>query len=133
MDFPNDDHDHDKINNPIDQCVLIFRCYHCGEKFDTLENNIQPNICIYNMGINKNKIPNIIKEDICPKCKYKFTKCSVCSCPIKLSQKSNNECIVFCNKCSHGGHYDHYKGWFKEFNECPNSRCDCRCQQEDEK
>ena len=56
MDFPNDDHDHDKINNPIDQCVLIFRCYHCGEKFDTLENNIQPNICIYNMSINKNKI-----------------------------------------------------------------------------
>ena len=104
MDFPNDDHNHDRINNSTEQCVLIFRCYHCGEKFN-----------------------------ICPKCKYKFTKCSVCACPIKLSQNSNNECFVFCNKCSHGGHYDHYKGWFKEFNECPNSRCDCRCQQEDEK
>ena len=131
MDFPNDDHDHDRINNSTEQCVLIFRCYHCGEKFDTLESNIQQNIYIVNK--NKNPVNNITSEDVCPKCKNKFSKCSVCLCPIKLSKKSNNEYFVFCNRCKHGGHYDHYKGWFKEFNECPNSRCDCRCQQEDEK
>ena len=126
MDFPNDikdDNDPDKTIASLDQCVLVFLCPHCGRKVDTLESHNHPNSILHN--------PNIIDGDMCPSCKNKLSRCSVCSCPIKLSNKSNNECLVFCIKCSHGGHYEHYKGWFREFNECPNSQCDCRCQQEE--
>ena len=126
MDFTNCPKDidiHDKINNnQLTNCVLVFVCSHCGKKMDTFGKDDE----------NKNSFTNgIINDDICPKCRFKFSKCSVCLCPINLSKKANNKCIVFCNKCLHGGHYDHYKGWFKEFNECPNSKCDCRCQQEE--
>ena len=129
MDFPNeqkDDNYSDKIVTPLNQCVLKFLCSHCGINFDTFAHVGQT---ISNNFMNNNA--NITNDDICPSCKHKLSKCSVCLCSIKLSNKSNNECLVFCNKCSHGGHYEHYKDWFKEFNECPNSKCDCRCQQEE--
>ena len=111
----------DQISNPHDkdQCILEFRCSHCEQNMNTIKKNT---LTVF---------PNSNNDDICPSCKYKFTKCSVCLCPIKLNSKSNNANLVFCNKCFHGGHYNHYKGWFKEFNECPNSQCDCLCQKEE--
>ena len=121
-----EDSDGDRIINCSEQCVLEFLCAHCGTKIETLENKL-PKI-EYPLKKRNNNV--IIKDDKCPYCKEKLSKCSVCSCPIRLSKKSNNECLVFCNKCSHGGHYEHYKVWFQEFNECPNSKCNCRCQEE---
>ena len=121
---PKDAEIHDKIkSHSLDHCVLVFVCSKCGLKLDPIDKN-DKNINSFTNGI--------INDNICPNCKFKFSKCSVCLCPINLSKKSDNKCIVFCNKCSHGGHYDHYKGWFKEFNECPNSKCNCRCQQEED-
>ena len=130
MESPNDqkeDTDSDKINNCLEQCVLKFTCSYCGNKLDTFTKNKKEN----KYPLKQINTFSIINDDKCPQCKVKLSKCSVCSCPVKLSNKSNNECLVFCNKCSHGGHYEHYKGWFQEFNECPNSKCNCRCQQED--
>ncbi len=113
-----------------DKCILLYTCYHCGLKINTIQNdsNSQSNSNYF-----KEKIGNYLKEiktdDICLDCKRNFVKCSVCLCPIKLN-KDNNECIIYCAKCFHGGHYEHYKEWFNEFNECPNYNCNCRCQED---
>ena len=122
-----EDTDSDKNNNCLEQCVLKFTCSYCGNKLDT-----------FTKKKSQNKNPqrqfntyNVTNDDKCPQCKVKLSKCSVCSCSVKLSNKADNDCLVFCNKCSHGGHYEHYKFWFQEFNECPNSKCNCRCQQEE--
>ena len=112
----------ENIKKPKEKCVLVFTCSYCGSKINTLK-----------ISNSKEKYKYIIKNsnyDICQSCKRNLSKCSVCHCPVKLSQNLNNEAFIYCTKCSHGGHYDHYQGWFKEFNECPNSQCDCRCQED---
>ena len=124
-----EDNESEKIRNPNNKCVLIFRCSYCGEELNTLEENISDNS--YSPG--KGEIyfrQNMTNYDVCPKCKHNYSKCSVCLCPIKISKNLNNECFIYCTKCSHGGHYEHYQDWFREFNECPNSKCDCRCRDE---
>ncbi len=90
-------------------CILIFRCSYCGEELDTFQKNIS----------------DMTNSDSCPKCKHNYSRCSVCSHPIKV-----NECLVYCTKCSHGGHYEHYQDWFREITECPNSKCSCRCSED---
>ncbi len=120
MDSVDDENESEKIRNPNEKCVLIFTCSYCGSKLNTIKKNSKEKTII------KNK-----NDDICPECKRNLSKCSVCRCPIKLNINLNNETFIYCTKCSHGGHYDHYQGWFKEFNECPNSQCDCLCQKEE--
>ena len=118
----NDD-ETEKIKNASDKSMLIFTCSFCGQKN-------------FNSNFLSNEKKRILqkenKDDICQNCKNYFTKCSVCLCPLKLS-KDNSVCIIYCTKCCHGGHYEHYQGWFNEFNECPNSKCNCRCQEDNRK
>ena len=124
-----DDNESEKIRNPKDKCILVFRCSYCGEEIDTFDKHFSDN----SSSMDKGEIyfrQNMTSDDVCPKCKYSYTKCSVCLCPIKINKNLNNVCIIYCNKCSHGGHYEHYQDWFKEFNECPNSKCNCRCQED---
>jgi len=84
----------------------------------------------------------------CPKCQKFLPKCSICFFPIKISEndsipfsyiKNNNNkdnfknknCeFIFCSKCKHGGHINHYLEWFDEFNVCPFSECNCLCMKE---
>ena len=33
--------------------------------------------------------------------------------------------------CHHGGHYVHLKEWFRDYNICPASGCDCKCSTRD--
>ena len=120
MDSQSEENESEKVINPNNQCVLIFTCSYCGKKYNTIEN----------ISNDKCQVKSMVSDDVCPACKHNFSKCSVCLCFIKLKKIHNNELFVFCTKCHHGGHYEHYKGWFKEFNECPNSKCDCRCQEE---
>ena len=123
MDNLNESTDAEKVENQDDKCILIFTCSYCGERIDTTKNNFEgKKELFFNQSMGN--------DDICPKCKHNFIKCSVCLCPMKLSKNNKNESIIFCTKCHHGGHYEHYAGWFEEFNECPNSKCNCRCQEE---
>ena len=126
MESLDDENELEKIRNPNKKCVLIFTCSYCGKKLNTIKNNLSDN------SRDNNTIMKNRSIDICPgqDCKRNFCKCSVCGCSIKLNLNLNNEAFIYCTKCSHGGHYDHYQEWFKEFNECPNSKCFCRCQEE---
>ena len=127
MESQSEENESEKNPNLDEHCVLIFTCSYCGNKINTTENFSSSN----SLSLKENfSGQSMMDDDLCPSCKHNFSKCSVCLCPIKISKKLNNECYVYCTKCHHGGHYEHYKGWFKEFNECPNSKCDCRCQDE---
>lgn len=35
--------------------------------------------------------------------------------------------IVWCQKCKHGGHFEHIMDWFTTETRCPVSECDCNC------
>ena len=78
----------------------------------------------------------------CPKCHKFLPKCSICFFPIKINENNsvpfknfiynnnnnnNNYEFIFCTKCKHGGHINHYLEWFEEFNVCPFSECNCLC------
>jgi hypothetical protein len=39
--------------------------------------------------------------------------------------------FVFCVSCHHGGHYAHLKDWFKDYDICPATGCECRCSKRD--
>ena len=125
MESLDEENESEKIRNPNEKCTLIYTCSYCGTKLNTIKKNSSENFMDNSVMKNKN-------YDICSdiKCQRNLCKCSVCGCPIKLNINSNSEKFIYCIKCSHGGHFDHYQGWFKEFNECPNSKCDCRCQED---
>ena len=126
MDNLNDESESEKYRNPNDKCILLFTCSYCGKKINTIKNNNTEKPLYEKESFYF--IPNMANDYICTGCNKPYLKkCSVCLCPIKLN-KINSETIVFCIKCSHGGHYPHYKEWFREMNECPNPKCDCLCQ-----
>ena len=127
MEYIDDENDSEKFRNPKEKCVLIFTCSYCGSKINTIKINLKGSSTSKEI---EKVIPKNKNDDICQECKRNLAKCSVCQCPIKLKKNLNNQAFIYCTKCSHGGHYDHYQGWFKEFNECPNSRCNCRCQED---
>ena len=130
MDNLNDESDGEKSRNPNDKCILIFTCSYCGKKINTLKKNEDDKSLSYEKD-NNFFYQNMANDYICSGCnKTYLKKCSVCLCPIKISKNLNSECITFCTKCSHGGHYEHYKEWFTYLNECPNSKCNCICQEE---
>ena len=116
-------------NIGYNKCILSLICSKCGKKLSSFITNQLSNKKNNCFSSDKNK--NIINDNECPYCNFNLSRCSVCSCPIKLDILSNKECLAYCNKCLHGGHYNHYKDWFKEFTECPNSKCSCQCQLED--
>ncbi|CDW83462.1 wd repeat-containing protein 24 [Stylonychia lemnae] len=47
-----------------------------------------------------------------PKCKKVYSRCSICNVPVKTL-------YVWCQGCSHGGHYNHMLKWLKDNNTCP--------------
>ena len=130
MDNLNDESESEKDRNRNEKCILLFTCSYCGKKLNTLNINEDDNS---SSGYEKDNIfyQNMANDYICSGCnKTYLKKCSVCLCAIKINKNYNSGCIIFCTKCSHGGHYEHYKEWFTYLNECPNSKCDCRCQEE---
>lgn len=126
-------------------CTVVLTCKACGNRIrgESEEQILPSNIKKLNIDIN-----------YCPKnnpfCNRKFSKCSVCSEPIKVEcvieenkgsliskkqlpkikkEKENfHNCYIYCTKCSHGGHLEHYLEWFTEFIKCPNLGCDCNCE-----
>ena len=98
----------------------------------------------------KNNYLQIKSEILCPKCSHNLPACSLCHLPIitfkrnqikaqnnniisneKETQENNDNKFVFCTKCLHGGHLEHYEEWFSEFNICPVSKCECLCDSND--
>ena len=143
--------------NDSNSCTLLLTCKFCHSKFQTLE-NVSENKTFSSLikeGQQKSFLRQQKTDDgSCPSCKQKLTKCAVCLFPISidtniklrrigsssyLNKESNNkdeneknvfnECYVFCTKCLHGGHLEHYKDWFNAFNECPFFKCSCKCEE----
>ena len=119
----------EKIRKTNEHSIILFTCSYCGEKLDMDKKSSTINSIPSSKKTSPIFFDNSCNDDICPKCKQFYTKCSVCSFPIKLNKNLGNHCIISCTKCSHGGHFEHYQSWFSEFNECPNSKCNCRCQE----
>uniref|UniRef100_A0A914Z030 Uncharacterized protein n=1 Tax=Panagrolaimus superbus TaxID=310955 RepID=A0A914Z030_9BILA len=58
--------------------------------------------------------------DTCEKCRQELIICTICDFPC-------SGLILACPLCSHGGHLEHMKKWFKEQSICPMGACPCLC------
>uniref|UniRef100_A0A914Y3N0 GATOR complex protein MIO zinc-ribbon like domain-containing protein n=1 Tax=Panagrolaimus superbus TaxID=310955 RepID=A0A914Y3N0_9BILA len=85
--------------------------------------------------------PNRARISTCGACRKPLPKCVVCrhhygSLVDSLSlfgesENSLDHSFVFCVSCHHGGHYVHLKDWFKDYDICPATGCECRCSKRD--
>ncbi len=127
-------------------CILLLKCAYCKKTLDSTKNDSSRDYSNrWGMSINRN-------DNICFYCGQYLSKCAVCNFPITIHNNSNIKRVssvislegneesrnnsdknnpidlyAFCTKCRHGGHFDHYRDWFAEFNQCPFSTCECRC------
>uniref|UniRef100_A0AC34FQT9 GATOR complex protein MIO zinc-ribbon like domain-containing protein n=1 Tax=Panagrolaimus sp. ES5 TaxID=591445 RepID=A0AC34FQT9_9BILA len=58
--------------------------------------------------------------DTCERCRQELIICTICDFPC-------SGLILTCPLCSHGGHLEHMKKWFKEQSICPMGACPCLC------
>uniref|UniRef100_A0AC35G671 Carnosine N-methyltransferase n=1 Tax=Panagrolaimus sp. PS1159 TaxID=55785 RepID=A0AC35G671_9BILA len=81
-----------------DPFSILIACSQCQQVFDSEDEN----------------------GDICEKCKQELIICVICDFPC-------SGLILTCPLCSHGGHLEHMKKWFKEQSICPMGACPCLC------
>lgn len=76
---------------------------------------------LYQWGLmeKRNEIMSSTNTELCISSNYS-KGCYICRLPIR------GLCLI-CLKCSHGGHLDHMREWFKKYNYCP-SGCKCLCE-----
>ncbi len=132
-----------RINDfPDNNCTLLLKCNYCLRQLDSTKNDSSREYT--NLG----GMPNNLNDNVCFGCGQYLSKCAVCSFPITIHINSKirkvsstntlgnggyeeknmvNELYAFCTKCHHGGHFDHYRDWFQEFNQCPFYNCECMC------
>lgn len=85
--------------------------------------------------------PNRTRITTCGACRKPLPKCVICRHhfgSIVDSISMFGECVssiehsfVYCVWCHHGGHYNHMKDWFKDYDICPATACECRCSKRD--
>ena len=140
-------------NNQDNITELSLACWFCGEPICSKKNDLgkRPRI-IYNKKQNSSMY-GVGDENTCKNCGRKFPMCSVCERPIEINNKVQtsrmgtvksskelkcleedvkgaDQLFVWCSKCDHGGHVDHYKDWFEDCRECPAENCECNCKEE---
>ncbi|DAZ96278.1 TPA: hypothetical protein N0F65_008311, partial [Lagenidium giganteum] len=84
---------------------VYFNCASCSKPF---ESQISPN-----------NPSGHGSAAICANCNNVATRCSICHLPVR-------GLYVWCPVCSHGGHLEHMKDWFKQESVCPTG-CSHRC------
>lgn len=129
---------------------LYLTCYYCGTKIhsDKIDQRSKTNLFLKDRHDYLNLRSSKTEDTCCPKCSKKLPSCSVCLFPIEVSGQTKitkigiinsltdlrkgegngkNSRYIWCTRCRHGGHLDHYTEWFKTFLVCPFSECNCRC------
>ena len=136
---------------------FFLTCYYCGKTIKSkkiVSNNLP--LILRDRGDSLWRGNRIIDITVCPNCSKKLPNCSICKCPIEINNSNinfrtnynrsysnlkdsnaneNNEneqkfCYIWCIKCKHGGHVEHYLEWFNDYNICPSFECNCKCNDE---
>ena len=134
-----------------DSCGLYLTCYYCSTKIHPAkaEQRSRTNLFLKDRHDYLNFRLSKTEDTCCPKCAKKLPACSVCLFPIEVNgqtkisklgmvnsqsdlrkeeeTKGRNSMYIWCTRCRHGGHLNHYREWFKTFYACPFSECKCRC------
>lgn len=78
----------------------------------------------------------------CPKCGRHLPRCAICLQHLGMPRSDRPELrteekdplaefLSFCMKCDHGFHAEHARMWFERHDECPVTKCRCKCNQRD--
>lgn len=132
------------INTPIKKFIQEYRmCLNIRQKwierseFDIqvkkLHNKQEKNIeyiwkcltCKKNLRLQKDNDKSELNGcNICEYCGASQPRCAICYAIIGTG---NDNSLLFCTLCEHGGHMDHISKWFADYNICPVPECNCVC------
>ncbi len=135
---------------------LYLACFFCGFTIKTnkKDTNNFPSV-LKDRGDSLWRPNRLIDGTVCPCCSKKIPSCSICQSSIEINNTNNNNVknnisnrsfnnlkdtdkneneddkksfrYIWCVKCKHGGHVEHYLDWFNEFYVCPSFDCNCKC------
>eukprot|EP00158_Paraphelidium_tribonemae_P008057 Partr_v1_DN28451_c2_g1_i4_m42155 putative WD repeat domain 24 len=95
----------DNINRPSQESTTIHTaCHRCYRPLAALESTTSATATTAPSSAHK--------YWYCERCKENLNPCVICQLPVKTM-------YAWCRECSHGGHLEHLRDWFKRNDDCP--------------